>query len=84
MHENLEHKLERSELVERVASLKPQFKDREEAIAFFSQKLEEICASFGKSEGELLAMAEAQLLYDSALMEALSISRKIQILKSIG
>ena len=84
MLENFEYKQEKSELIERVATLKPQFKDRTEALAFYCQKLEKISSAHGKTVDDFLALAESQTTQNPDLMEALSLAKTIKGLKSIG
>ena len=82
MLENIRVETERSELVEKANSLKPQFKNKKEAIDFYSQALETICSKNGKTIQEFLMMAEGQVEYDSDLSEALSLARTIKSLRS--
>lgn len=81
MLENIRREEERSELVEKANSLKPQFKNKTEAISFYSQALENLCTKNGKTIQEFLMMAEAQSEYNSDLSEALSLARTIKTLR---
>lgn len=83
LENNIETGRERSELVEKANSLKPQFKNKTEAINFYSQALEKICTKNGKSIQDFLMMAETQIEYSPDLSEALSLARTIKSLKTV-
>ncbi len=82
MLENIRREEERSELVEKANSLKPQFTNKSEAINYYSQALESLCMKNGKSIQDFLLMAETQTEYNSDLSEALSLARTIKSLRT--
>lgn len=70
-----------SELITQNFLLKPQFNSSQEAIDFFSEKLELICSNNGKSVQEFLYSAEQNLTYNPDMLKALSIARLIKSLR---
>ena len=69
-------------LYDRAQELRPQFSDITKALEHFIKELELISKKFGISIDELIQKAEHQQSFDEDLMYALSLSRKIQVLKN--
>ena len=63
--------------------LRPQFLDNTKVLEHFIKELELISKKFGICVSELIKKAEHQQNFDEDLMYALSLSRKIQVLKSL-
>jgi len=63
--------------------LRPQFLDNTKVLEHFIKELELISKKYGISAHELIKKAEHQQSFDEDLMYALSLSRKIQVLKSL-
>jgi len=73
---------EKKSLYDRAQELRPQFSDNTKALEHFINELELISKKFGISIDELIQKAEHQQSFDEDLMYALSLSRKIQVLKN--
>jgi len=82
LENSIENGRERSELVEKANLLKPQFKNKDEAILFYSQALEKICSKNGQSVQDFLKIAETEVEYRPELIEAMSLARTIRSLRS--
>lgn len=82
MEYETQEKLEISELFKRAETLKAKFANSEAAIQFYSRRLEEISNIQQCSIAKLIERAEEDNTSE-IFLEAISLSRKIQILKKI-
>lgn len=71
-----------SALFSSILKLKPTFASNEEAIQFFSKKMEEISSIKKCTLNDLIIKAEENPT-DELFSEALSLARKIQFLKKV-
>lgn len=70
-------KKEKSPMLERIAKLKPRFSSNQEAVDFYSKRLETIASSFQLSIEELLNKAENSDVHNDDYIEALACAKRI-------
>lgn len=78
----LEIKKDKSKLFSSIEKLKPRFTSNKEAIQYFTKKLEKI-SIVKKCTVEDLILSAEESPNDDSLLDALSLSRKIQFLKKL-
>ncbi|NOT77539.1 MAG: hypothetical protein HOP07_00895 [Bacteriovoracaceae bacterium] len=78
----LEIKKDKSKLFSSIEKLKPRFTSNKEAIQYFTKKLKKISIVKKCTIEDLILSAEEKPTDDS-LLDALSLSRKIQFLKKL-
>lgn len=78
----LEIKKDKSKLFSSIEKLKPRFTSNKEAIQYFAKKLEKI-SIVKKCTVEDLILSAEESPNDDSLLDALSLSRKIQFLKKL-
>lgn len=70
-------------LYEKIKEFKPQFESNEEALKFFSLKMQEISIKLNTPIDQLILKAEISRTHDEELMKVLSLASKVKILKSL-